>query len=195
MGEGGEIKVGRIPAIPETVEILPRSLRPGAAHGTQTPRSVAGATKYGAEEKAGHSGPFGFAQGRRDDGVGRRKKRRAARLGRRALQKQEEAKRHDLSCPCGENLGDGWAHQRGQRLVCWPWGQSSRGPVLSFRYTSGGQRAAKVAPNHPGTATRSQTTHCEVRIEATTASSPECVCAGVGQPIECPDFTQKEKSQ
>ena len=203
MGEGGEIKVGRIPAIPETVEILPRSLRPGAAHGTQTPRSVAGATKYGAEEKAGHSGPFGFAQGRRDDGVGRRKKRSAARLGRRALQKQEEAKRAQFIVPLRaarprggwENLAEGWAHQRGQRLVCWPWGRSSRGPVLSFRYTSGGQRAAKVAPNHPGTATRSQTTHCEVRIEATTASSPECVCAGVGQRIECPDFTQKEKSQ
>ena len=68
---------------------------------------------------------------------------------------------------------------------------------LSFRsgYTSGGQRAAKVAPNHPGAAARSQTIQCEVRIEATTASSPECVCAGVGQPIECPDFTQEKKDK
>ena len=54
---------------------------------------------------------------------------------------------------------------------------------------------AKVAPNHPGAAARSQTSQCEVRIEATTASSLECVCAGVDQPIECPDFTQEEKSK
>ena len=83
----------------------------------------------------------------------------------------------------------------GQRLAYWARGQSSRGPVLSFRYTSGSQRAAKVAPNHPGAAARSQTSQCEVRIEATTASSLECVCAGVDQPIECPDFTQEEKDE
>jgi hypothetical protein len=33
-------------------------------------RSVAGAPNYSAEEKAGHSGPFGSAQGRRDDSLG-----------------------------------------------------------------------------------------------------------------------------
>src|ERR1700739_2195742 len=93
-----------------------------------------------------------------------------------------------------ENLGDGWAHHRGGD---WCTGRGKVRGDLSFRsgYTSGGQRAAKVAPNHPGAAARSQTIQCEVRIEATTASSPECVCAGVGQPIECPDFTQEKKDK
>jgi hypothetical protein len=127
----------------------------------------------------------------------------SSRLGRRALpEREKKRRRRDLSCPDGrqdlaaggKTLGMGGCitgAEAGMLAV----GASSRGPVLSFRYTSGGQRAAKVAPNHPGTAARSQNANCEVRIEATTASSPECVCAGVGQPIECPDFTQKEKSQ
>jgi hypothetical protein len=170
------------------VEILPGSLR-----------SVAGAPKSGAEEKTGHSGPYGFAQGRRDDGKPKNGPPRKA--GPTKAGRSEEGTIYRGRYGGGKTagrVGKPWGRvgaSQGRRLVYWTWRQSSRGPVLSFRYTSGGQRAAKVAPNHPGTAARSQTIQCEVRIEANTASSPECVCAGVGQPIECADFTQKEKSQ
>lgn len=52
-------------------------------HGPSTPRPDA--PQNGAEEKSGRSGPFGFAQGRRDDRVRKKRKREKSGDRRRGL--------------------------------------------------------------------------------------------------------------
>jgi len=129
-------------------------------------RGPFGPCRAGAGGKCESGPPPFLGQGKRKAGPTR--KRKCARRRQPPLQGWEKAKRARFIVPLQrasimgpvatvrpvgmagpwKTLGIG-GRITGAEAGVLAWGQSSRGPVLSFRYTSGGQRAAKVAPNHP----------------------------------------------